>query len=248
MKNNLLQKILVSLLFLMGSFSFSQNIEVIYHAKFVGVPSLSIEDMKPEEVRLANTIGKKLINTVEKQKIILISNQNSFILKVEEQMDIDVESMSSIIGRSVLNLYSYIYADDEVSSYGYDLGLENIVRFSNDSVSWEITGESKEILGFNCFKAIPNYKNFTEDQKRGLPTAAWFTPEINKKGGPLVYFDLPGLILEVESKLTSITAIEISQTNAEVEFPVNDLDIISNQEEYRLNKERSEALKKRMKR
>ena len=232
----------------MGSFTFSQNVKVTYEAKFIAVPDTEyLKELPPSGLERNMRMGRKIANSVEKQMIVLLSNDTSFVLTVEEQMDLDIESMSSSVGRSVLNLYSYVYAKDDTSSYGYDLGKEHIVQFSNSSVSWEITGEPKDILGFKCFKAIPNYKNFSEDRKRGLPTQIWFTPEINKKGGPLVYFDVPGLILEVESKLVKITATKISQTDAEVEFPESNREVISEKKNFEIIEQNAKAIREKMK-
>jgi GLPGLI family protein len=233
----------------MGSFSFSQNVEVTYEAKFIAVPdSESIKKLSPSDLAMTMRMSQKLAKSVEKQQMVLIANDTSFVLTVEEQMDLEIESMSSAVGRSVLHLYSYVYAKDNTSSYGYDVGKEYIVQFSNSSVSWEITIESKDILGFKCFKAVPDYKYITEDQKKGLPTHVWFTPQINKKGGPTVYFDVPGLILEVESKNVRITAIEISETDTKVEFPTSNKEVISSELNDQKIHERTEARKRMMKR
>ena len=53
---------------------------------------------------------------------------------------------------------------------------------------WEISDESKEIIGYQCFKAIADY--------RGRKWTAWFAPEIPIQEGPWKLGGLPGLILE----------------------------------------------------
>lgn len=53
---------------------------------------------------------------------------------------------------------------------------------------WEITDESKEIIGYQCFMATADF--------RGRRWTAWFSPEIPLQEGPWKLCGLPGLILE----------------------------------------------------
>ena len=56
---------------------------------------------------------------------------------------------------------------------------------------WNITSQSKEILGYQCQKATLNF--------RGRDFTVYFTSEINISDGPIKFSGLPGLILEVIS-------------------------------------------------
>lgn len=53
---------------------------------------------------------------------------------------------------------------------------------------WELTDDTKEILGYQCFRATADY--------RGRKWTAWFAPEIPIQDGPWKLCGLPGLIIE----------------------------------------------------
>ncbi|RFN59075.1 GLPGLI family protein [Marixanthomonas ophiurae] len=56
-------------------------------------------------------------------------------------------------------------------------------------IAWKLEGKFKTISGYNCQKAIGDF--------RGRSYEAWFTPEIALPYGPWKFVGLPGLILEV---------------------------------------------------
>lgn len=58
--------------------------------------------------------------------------------------------------------------------------------------NWKMTGETKQVLGYNCMKAN------TTDTVRKREITAWFTDAITLSSGPLQFGQLPGLILEVD--------------------------------------------------
>lgn len=61
---------------------------------------------------------------------------------------------------------------------------------------WKITGQTKQIDGYNCFKALR--KEIKANSKAFVLVTAWFTPDIPLPYGPIGSGGLPGLILQLE--------------------------------------------------
>ena len=71
-----------------------------------------------------------------------------------------------------------------------------LVIDSLENQKWEVTSETKQILGFNAYKAIGNYRGRTYD--------VWFTPDIPINNGPWKFDNLPGLIIKVEDEAKEV--------------------------------------------
>ena len=68
------------------------------------------------------------------------------------------------------------------------MGKQYLISGASD-LKWKLTGESKEIAGYQCQKAVLD----SEKSK----AEAWFTAALPYASGPATYGQLPGLILEV---------------------------------------------------
>lgn len=79
---------------------------------------------------------------------------------------------------------------EETSIYGKDY----LIASELPEFKWNISKESKNILGFEVRKATT-----VLDDKHKTKITAWYAPKLNVKTGPDEYWGLPGLILEVES-------------------------------------------------
>ncbi len=66
-----------------------------------------------------------------------------------------------------------------------------IVERERPARKWKMTGNSKELLGYRCMEAVSS-------DTSGVMTRAWFAPEFGAKGGPGLFSDLPGMVLEAE--------------------------------------------------
>lgn len=72
------------------------------------------------------------------------------------------------------------------------------------NIQWNITNEKKQMLGFNCTKAVSKNKD--------LYLTIWFTTDIPVSSGPVNYFGLPGLVVWAEDffRTTQIEKVEYS--------------------------------------
>ncbi len=75
---------------------------------------------------------------------------------------------------------------------------------------WKLTGKQKTILGFTCNEAMST-------DSAGIVTTAWFAPSFPVKGGPALYCNLPGMVLEVSinNGMRAITAVSVEPAAAD---------------------------------
>ena len=93
------------------------------------------------------------------------------------------------------NLFVY-KSQKTILSNEYVLSERFLVIDSLENQSWEVTSETKQLLGFNAYKAIGNYRGRTYD--------VWFTPDIPINNGPWKFDNLPGLIIKVEDEAKEV--------------------------------------------
>lgn len=116
-----------------------------------------------------------------------------------------------IVGVSGGNEYYAVYKDiasgTVVSEQDFQL-RRYLVTDTAWNRSWEILGEKKDILGFECQKAVI-----------GDSISAWFAPELPIADGPDTFWGLPGLILELHDVKESYECVEIAPSDERVRLP-----------------------------
>lgn len=87
-----------------------------------------------------------------------------------------------------------------------------LIKDSTQIFKWKVVDEFKEVLGYNCQKAITVYG--------GRNYEAYFTTEIPFQTGPWKFCNLPGLILEVYStdSVLKIVALKMHIENDGVQI------------------------------
>jgi len=122
-----------------------------------------------------------------------------------------------------------------------------LIKDSLKGYNWQITRETKEILGLQVQKAT-----FT-DEESGIELIAWYSPKVNFKNGPDEFWGLPGLILEVEavryfddnskrSRAYKATKLEILKSDKKIIPPAKGI-VVTEEEFNQLQQEKFEKMR-----
>ena len=91
-----------------------------------------------------------------------------------------------------------------------------LIEKKNAKVAWIISTDSKMIGDYLCYKATYQepYVSRRSGQKNYTNVVAWFAPMLPYGYGPIQFYGLPGLILELQYKNTTYLATNIKVSNA----------------------------------
>lgn len=76
----------------------------------------------------------------------------------------------------------------------------NIILKKETKKNWILHNETKKIDRFVCYKATTEIVRVAPQKTFRFPITAWYCPEINVPFGPAGFGNLPGLILELQTK------------------------------------------------
>ena len=101
------------------------------------------------------------------------------------------------------------------------MGKRFLIKDSITKRDWKMTGETKNIGNYTCYKAtatrdeertsmtMVNGESEETTKTETITTTAWYTPQIPVSNGPRNFGGLPGLILEVSEGRLTIVCSEI---------------------------------------
>lgn len=195
------------------------------------------KDITPEMRTMAENMMKKMFE----KTFILNFDKAASIYKEEEKLEAPgqgnqpgMRMMSSVLGGG-----GTYYKNIKSKSYTVDkefMGKEFLIKDSLTTLKWKMEGETKQIGGYNCFKATAvkpasksDFRNLRpKDDKESskkkdsntnlmdqmvmpenVTVTAWYTPEIPVSQGPEGYWGLPGLILEVSDGKTTVLCSKV---------------------------------------
>lgn len=170
-------------------------------------------------------IYKNVYNTdypLERQSIVKYNEKDNLVVykelmsstKHKTELNQVIQEDNNITVRSN---YIDLYVINNLGKINFTkkYGFNSIVNVT-DSVffKWQLINEKKDINGFECFKALANF--------RGRTWEAWYCPKIAVNYGPWKFWGLPGLIFEVydTNKIYNfyLTKIE-KELDIDIEYP-----------------------------
>lgn len=183
----------------------SQNIHKIsYGVEYLGysIDTTNVESAVLQYLLKDENTSKQFLNN----KDILFElyfNRNQSIFISIDLLEKDDDS-KSISGKSKISEYAYSLKKNQL----YEKNYSKFIQIKTPAYDWKILDEYKYILGYKCQKAIIN------DYSKSKPKiVAWFTEEIPLPYGPVNFYGLPGIILELDRSDRRVYAQKIEETN-----------------------------------
>jgi GLPGLI family protein len=197
-------KKLLLLILLSSFFGFSQEkMELIYKVK----SSESMFDPTDEN-------SKSIKEYILKMEAQLDDLTYSLRLKGNESLWFlhNKESYSMAhMGKALGGDHSYFFDDLSKNYIEQRLFLDNyfIVNKKQKDFKWELFKETKEILGYTCYKAVSKEVKLINGKEKTFNTIAWYAPALKYQVGPQDFGGLDGLILELVDKKRKYYCTEI---------------------------------------
>lgn len=106
----------------------------------------------------------------------------------------------------------FVSPSDSIYKYYENSGSIGEYTLENErKAKWTLTQETKMIGGYLCLKATsPHYNGESWSDNKKFEVTAWYTPKIPAPFGPNGHYGLPGLILELQTIMSTIYVKNIS--------------------------------------
>ncbi len=206
-------------------------------------------------------IAERLKNRLEKTYVLTFNKEESFF-KEEEKLDA-MSGATDSWGKNFTpgDQYKNVKTNTQIQNQEF-YGKKFLVKDQLQPIEWKMGTETKQIGNYTCFKAMASiptndltWYEFSWNKLRDTnnETAsttdeegeaeepeveltiveAWYTPQIPVRHGPLEYWGLPGLILEVSAGNTTLLCSKIvmnPEEKTKIEAP--DKGTVTTKKEY----------------
>lgn len=159
---------------------------------------------------------KKVMPRIVTDFYVLDFNPQAAVYKLEKENTENKYFMSNL--KPTEDSYTIQdYANDQLTMRTGVFEKKYLVKDSLTKYQWKITGEVRQIAGFDCKKAITKIAD-------SVVVVAFYTDEILVKGGPESFNGLPGMIMGIAVPRLSLTLfatkIELNNAATPLVFPV----------------------------
>ncbi|RED50387.1 GLPGLI family protein [Seonamhaeicola aphaedonensis] len=219
-----------------------------------------------------NRIAARMKSMLEKT-FILTFNKSESIYKEEEKLKAPGTGgggFRSMMAGNFVDGNQYKNIKDKTFLQEREVfGKKFLIKDSIPSFEWKMTGETKQIGQYTCFKAIGEKIKYgldintrrprpedeseeenTENEQETVEVIVWYTPQIPVSQGPTDYWGLPGLILEVSEGRTTILCSKIIMNpdeKDEIKIPSKGKEV-SRAEFDEISKEKMEEMRQNFRR
>jgi GLPGLI family protein len=210
-----------------------------YFSKRIFKKGVAEVGVTPETDAKLKTAYEEALKKSSEKIFILTFNKKEALYEVQKTLEQPKPASGSV---SVALTFSgegkkYINIQDKVKIIEDDiLGKEFLIVDPLDSFEWKLMDETKKMGDYTCYKAeviIPvsaqKRKQYGEylkqqetkpslfklDEPEETKIIAWYTPDIPVSLGPLNYWGLPGLILELSDGQTVVLCSKVVLGNKE---------------------------------
>lgn len=187
-------------------------------------------------------VAARLKNRLEKTYVLTFNKEESFF-KEEDKLDA-MSGATDTWGKNFAagDQYKNVKTNSQIQNQEF-YGKKFLVKDELQAITWKMGTETKKIGNYVCYKAtasIPSAEltwfSFSWDKLRQsnataeanknneetpkvkmTEVEAWYTPQIPVRHGPLEYWGLPGLILEVSADNTTMLCSKIVMNPEEKE-------------------------------
>jgi GLPGLI family protein len=174
-------------------------------------------------------VGARMKNRLEKGYVLSFNKEES-VFTEEDQLDA-LSGATDSWGKNFApgKQYKNVKTNTQLQQQEF-YGKKFLVNDVLQPIEWSLDSETKKIGNYSCFKAtasIPTdeltwysfswdkLRNTTESDSTAVKEVkmtqieAWYAPQIPVRHGPLDYWGLPGLILEVSADNTTMLCSKI---------------------------------------
>lgn len=151
---------------------------------------------KPKDFQSFSLAMRK---TLEYQYTLMIDEKNKQAVFYQDTLIVRKVKGKEEYWTEAENKMPYAFRKSDGFYANESLFQSDLYLFADKSFKyeWDIKNETKKINGITCQKAISNLK--------GNKVIAWFSKDIPVSYGPLNYWGLPGLMVQVENYFSTIT-------------------------------------------